>query len=102
MLTNGSQHGQARASDPPDFWVLGGRRFSRTLSSSKYSQLAPGALLHKPFAQGHPPAIEGSGMIAYAATRDEVVERLTRDILVTGGVWNISSLQVYSFWRPSK
>jgi hypothetical protein len=40
-------------------------------------------------------------MLAYAATKEEVVERLKRYVLVTGGAWDLNKLQVYPCWSPA-
>lgn len=39
----------------------------------------------------------GSVMIAHAATKEEVIERLKKDIYTTSGVWDWDKVQIYPF-----
>lgn len=47
-----------------------------------------GALLNEPAQEGKALDIKGSAMLANAATKEEVIEELKKDIYSTGGVWN--------------
>ncbi|KIW84036.1 hypothetical protein Z517_03282 [Fonsecaea pedrosoi CBS 271.37] len=78
------KHGEDRKNDPAGFWVFGG------------------ALLDEPALAGKPISMTGSCMLAYAESKEEILERLERDVLVTGKVWDWEKLQVYPFWRPAR
>jgi hypothetical protein len=43
------------------------------------------------------PKMKGSAMLVGAKTREEVVERLKRDVYVTGEVWDFEKLQIIPF-----
>lgn len=44
-----------------------------------------------------PPAMKGSACLIGAATREEVVERLKKDVYVQEGVWNLDQVQIIPF-----
>lgn len=44
-----------------------------------------------------PPKMKGSAMLVGANSKEEVVERLKKDIYVTGGVWDWDKVQIYPF-----
>jgi hypothetical protein len=58
-----------------------------------------GAMLEEPIQEGStaPPKMKGSAMLVGARTREEVVERLKRDVYVTGGVWDWDKVQIIPF-----
>lgn len=56
-----------------------------------------GALLSKPPKEGEPLPIIGSAMIAYAETKEEVIEAIKKDIYYTAGVWDLSKIQIWPF-----
>ncbi|CCU78162.1 YCII-related domain protein [Blumeria hordei DH14] len=41
--------------------------------------------------------IQGSAVIAYAESRDEVIEKLKKDVYAEAGVWDFSKVQIYPF-----
>jgi hypothetical protein len=58
-----------------------------------------GAMLEEPVKEGDagPPKMKGSAMLIGAKTREEVEERLKRDVYVEGGVWDLSKVQIIPF-----
>jgi hypothetical protein len=44
-----------------------------------------------------PPPMIGSVLVAVAATKEEVLERLSKDIYTTSGVWDIEKVQIWPF-----
>ena len=44
-----------------------------------------------------PPKMKGSAMLIGAKTREEVEERLRKDVYVEGGVWDLSKVQIIPF-----
>lgn len=63
-----------------NFWLLGG------------------AFFHHPPAEGEsPPPFAGSAMLAYAETKEEVMEKVKSDIYATSGVWDLSKVQIWPF-----
>jgi hypothetical protein len=97
--------------DREDFWLWGGTssRFSFILSffcwcmrcvvSWPTGLTRAGAMLEEPIQEGStaPPKMKGSAMLVGARTREEVVERLKRDVYVTGGVWDWDKVQIIPF-----
>lgn len=55
-----------------------------------------GAMLTEPPKDAEPLAINGSAMMAYAATRDEVWEELKRDVYAKE-VWDLEKVQIIPF-----
>jgi len=47
--------------------------------------------------EGETPPIAGSAMLAYAETKEEVIESLKNDIYTKGGVWNWEKVQIWPF-----
>ncbi|KAG9245051.1 hypothetical protein BJ878DRAFT_420053 [Calycina marina] len=41
--------------------------------------------------------IEGSAMVAYAASMEEVLEQLKKDVYAESGVWDFSKVQIWPF-----
>lgn len=108
-LTGYRKHGEARKSDPQDFWVFGGRSLDYVVHHGSTSDLRhadqnvnTGALLGEAVQAGSPPSVVGSCMLAYASSKEEIIERLKRDVLVNEKVWDWDSLSVRPFWRPSR
>ncbi|KAF1991103.1 hypothetical protein K402DRAFT_400582 [Aulographum hederae CBS 113979] len=62
-----------------DLWVLGGAFMSE---------------VPKP---GETPDMLGSAMVAVAATKEEVLERLKKDVYTTGEVWDWEKVQIWPF-----
>lgn len=58
-----------------------------------------GAMLEEPIKEGdtNPPKMKGSAMLIGAKTKEEVVERLQKDIYVEGGVWDWDKVQIIPF-----
>jgi hypothetical protein len=58
-----------------------------------------GAMLEEPVKEGDssPPRMKGSAMLIGAKTREEVLERVKRDVYVEGGVWDVEKVQVIPF-----
>ena len=57
-----------------------------------------GAMLeHVPAEDENPPPIIGSTLLAYAETKEEVVEALKKDVYSTSGVWDWSKVQIWPF-----
>lgn len=58
-----------------------------------------GAMLEEPIKEGDagPPKMKGSAMLIGAKTREEVEERLKKDVYVDGGVWDLSKVQIIPF-----
>lgn len=56
------------------FWVMGG------------------AMLDEPIKEGSGPKINGSIMMAVADSKEEVLEKLKKDVYWTGGVWDTSNV----------
>ncbi|KAH8701488.1 hypothetical protein GQ44DRAFT_778610 [Phaeosphaeriaceae sp. PMI808] len=58
-----------------------------------------GAMLEEPIQAGDagPPKMKGSAMLIGATTREEVVERVKKDIYVQGGVWDVEKIQIIPF-----
>lgn len=56
-------------------------------------------MLEEPIAPGdtNPPKMKGSAMLVGAKTKEEVVERLSKDIYVKGEVWDLSKVQIIPF-----
>ena len=56
-------------------------------------------MLEEPMVPGdtNPPKMKGSAMLMGAQTREEVVERLKKDVYVTEGVWDISKMEIIPF-----
>jgi len=54
-------------------------------------------MLEAPITEGEMPQMKGSAMLCAAKTKDEVLERLKRDVYVTGGVWDWSKVQIVPF-----
>jgi len=55
-----------------------------------------GAMLAEPEVEGQPPQINGSTMLAHAATREEVLEMLKADVYAPE-VWDMERLVVVPF-----
>jgi hypothetical protein len=61
--------------------------------------LSVGAMLEEPIKEGdtNPPKMKGSAMLIGARSREEVVERLEKDVYVTGQVWEWEKVQIIPF-----
>ncbi|OAK99712.1 hypothetical protein IQ06DRAFT_294133 [Phaeosphaeriaceae sp. SRC1lsM3a] len=75
------KHLEGLGADREDFWLWGG------------------AMLEEPVKEGDsgPPKMKGSAMLIGAKTREEVVERLKKDVYVEGGVWDLEKVQIIPF-----
>ncbi|KAF2872547.1 hypothetical protein BDV95DRAFT_606148 [Massariosphaeria phaeospora] len=67
--------------DPEEFWLWGGAMLES----------------HPQPDDTDPPSMKGSCMLVGARTREEVVERLKRDVYVEGGVWDWEKVQIIPF-----
>jgi len=47
--------------------------------------------------EGTPLKFKGSAMLVGANSREEVIERLKRDVYVTNGVWDWEKIQIIPF-----
>jgi hypothetical protein len=56
-------------------------------------------MLEEPIKEGDsgPPKMKGSAMLVGAKTREEVVERVKKDIYVAQGVWDVEKIQIIPF-----
>lgn len=56
-------------------------------------------MLEEPIQAGdtNPPKMKGSAMLIGAKTREEVVERLKKDVYVEKGVWDVSKAEIIPF-----
>lgn len=56
-------------------------------------------MLDEPIQPGDtaPPKMKGSAMLIGAKTKEEVVERLQKDIYVKEGVWDLEKVQIIPF-----
>ncbi|KAF2467132.1 uncharacterized protein BDR25DRAFT_235898 [Lindgomyces ingoldianus] len=73
------QHLAGLKEDPEWFWLFGG------------------AMLEEPIKEGEVPKMAGSAMLIGAKTREEVVERLQKDVYVTGKVWDWEKVKIIPF-----
>jgi hypothetical protein len=53
--------------------------------------------MSKPPVEGETPPIIGSAMLAYAETKEEVIESLKNDIYSKEGVWDWDKVQIWPF-----
>lgn len=56
-----------------------------------------GAMLEEPIKEGEPLKFKGSAMLIGANTREEVVERLKKDVYASGKVWDMEKVQIIPF-----
>lgn len=56
-----------------------------------------GGTLASPKIEGQPLDINGSAMLAFAATAEEVLEKLKGDIYAKNNVWDFSKVQIFPF-----
>lgn len=58
-----------------------------------------GAMLEEPIVPGDtsPPKMKGSAMLVGAKTKEEVIERVKKDIYVDEGVWDTDKIQIIPF-----
>jgi hypothetical protein len=56
-----------------------------------------GAMLEEPIKEGETPKMKGSACLIGAKTREEVVERLKKDVYVESGVWDLEKVQIFPF-----
>lgn len=63
------------------------------------SFVGTGAMLEEPIQEGStgPPKMKGSACLVGAKTREEVLERVKKDVYVAGGVWDVDSVQIIPF-----
>jgi hypothetical protein len=56
-------------------------------------------MLEEPIQEGDtgPPKMKGSAMLIGARTREEVLERVRKDVYVEGGVWDVEKVQIIPF-----
>lgn len=53
-----------------------------------------GAMLEEPYQEGAGLKIIGSAMMAHAATKEEVLEMIEKDIYIESGVWDLEKVRV--------
>ncbi|KAF2184405.1 hypothetical protein K469DRAFT_580261 [Zopfia rhizophila CBS 207.26] len=75
------QHLEGLKADPETFWLWGG------------------AMLEEPIKEGDsgPPKMKGSATLIGAKTKEEVIERLKKDVYVTQKVWDWDKVQIIPF-----
>ncbi|KAH7355596.1 hypothetical protein BKA66DRAFT_446431 [Pyrenochaeta sp. MPI-SDFR-AT-0127] len=75
------EHLEGLKADRDDFWLWGG------------------AMLEEPIVPGdtNPPKMKGSAMLIGAKSKEEVVERLQKDVYTKGEVWDFSKVQIIPF-----
>jgi uncharacterized protein len=56
-----------------------------------------GAMLSEQPEEGKPLDITGSAMLAYADSKEEVLEIIKKDIYATSDVWNLDKIQIFPF-----
>jgi hypothetical protein len=58
-----------------------------------------GAMLEEPVKEGDagPPKMKGSAMLIGAKTKEEVIERLKKDVYVAQGVWDVEKVEIIPF-----
>ena len=56
-----------------------------------------GAYLEEVPKEGEALKIQGSAMVCVAASKEEVIEKLKKDIYAESGVWDFSKIQIYPF-----
>jgi len=56
-----------------------------------------GATLGSPKVEGKPLDVKGSAMVAFASSKEEVLEKLKGDIYAKNNVWDLSNVQIYPF-----
>lgn len=89
--------------DPDSFWLWGGSYFLSFISTSVHhlyearSRLSTGAMLEGHPSEGETPKMKGSAMLVGAKTKEEVIERLKRDVYVKGEVWDWEKVQIIPF-----
>lgn len=54
-------------------------------------------MLEEPVTEGETPKMSGSVMLCGATTKEEVIERLKRDVYVKSGVWDWDKVQIMPF-----
>lgn len=54
-------------------------------------------MLDEPLKEGDTPKMKGSAMLIGAKTKEEVIERLQKDVYVKGEVWDLSKVQIIPF-----
>lgn len=54
-------------------------------------------MLEEPIKEGETPKMKGSAMLIGANTKEEVIERLKKDVYVTGKVWDWEKVQIIPF-----
>jgi hypothetical protein len=54
-------------------------------------------MLEEPIKEGETPKMKGSAMLIGANTKEEVVERLKKDVYVSGKVWDWEKVQIIPF-----
>ncbi|KAF1946160.1 hypothetical protein EJ02DRAFT_450928 [Clathrospora elynae] len=75
------RHIEGLKGDREDMWLWGGAMLEAPIDASS----------------NDPPRMKGSACLIGAATREEVVERLKRDVYVSGGVWDLEKVQIIPF-----
>lgn len=62
----------------------------------------PGATLDEHPAEGDRPRMNGSVMLATAASKEEVIETLKDDIYYKSGVWDWEKIQIHPVCKAPK
>lgn len=76
-MFDGSDHlNNLKPDTDSGFWVMGG------------------ATLDEPIKEGSGPKINGSIMMAVADSKEEVLEKLKKDVYYSGGVWDTSKVSL--------
>jgi uncharacterized protein YciI len=104
------KHLEGLKSDRDDMWLWGGtfHPSCKLLYISNLAFVMPckhvltystGAMLEEPIKEGDsgPPKMKGSAMLIGAKTKEEVIERVKKDVYVNEGVWDVDSIQIIPF-----
>jgi uncharacterized protein YciI len=103
------KHLEGIKSDRDDMWLWGGTSHATiptiistmplAISTRQSLTVGIGAMLEEPIQEGAsgPPKMKGSAVLIGAKTREEVVERLKKDVYVESGVWDLEKVQIIPF-----
>lgn len=61
----------------------------------------PGATVTRPPVEGQAKTFNGSCIVAHAATKEEVLDEIKKDIYATTGVWNLDDIIIQPVCDPS-
>jgi uncharacterized protein len=97
------KHLEGLKSDRDDMWLWGGAFWPCGLEVvvcvMEQTDADLGAMLEEPVKEGDagPPKMKGSAMLIGAKTKEEVIERVKKDIYVAQGVWDVEKVEIIPF-----